>query len=153
MSACGDKCRVVLGDARLSLAKAPERAYGMMILDAFSSDAIPIHLMTSEALDLYLSRLVPGGVLAFHISNRHLNLAPVLARLAVSHRLAVRLQRHSDDAPGLFASWWMVMSKDAEDLGPLASDPRWVTPSIPASTPLWTDDFSNILSVLNVAVP
>ena len=132
----------------------PAASYGLIVLDAFSSDAIPIHLMTSEALGLYLSRLAPGGVLAFHISNRHLNLAPVLARLAVSHGLAVRLQRHTrSTTPGLFASWWMVMAKDAEDLGPLASDPRWVTPAIPPSTPLWTDDFSNILSVLNVAVP
>jgi spermidine synthase len=151
MRACGDSCRVVIGDARLSLAKAPEQAYGMMILDAFSSDAIPIHLMTREALGLYLSRLAPGGVLAFHISNRHLNLAPVLGRLAASHGLAVRLQQHSDGTPGLFASWWMVMSRDEKDLGPLASDRRWVVPTIPASTPLWTDDFSNILSVLNIA--
>ena len=150
MRACGESCQVVLGDARLSLVRAPQRSYGMMILDAFSSDAIPIHLMTSEALDLYLSRLAPGGVLAFHISNRHLNLAPVLGRLAVSHGLAVRLQRHGDDTPGLFPSWWMVMSRDAKDLGPLASDTRWVVPDVPPSTPLWTDDFSNILSVLNV---
>ena len=62
LRACGDGCRVVLGDARLSLARAPERGYGMIILDAFSSDAIPIHLMTSEAVGLYLTRLAPGGV-------------------------------------------------------------------------------------------
>jgi hypothetical protein len=153
MRECGDSCRVVLGDARLSLARAPEQAYGMMILDAFSSDAIPIHLMTREALGLYLTRLAPGGVLAFHISNRHLNLAPVLGRLGASHGLAVRLQRHSDDTPGLFPSWWMVMSKDEKDLGPLAGDTRWVAPPVPASTPLWTDDFSNIVSVLNVTAP
>ena len=68
--------------------------YGLIVLDAFSSDAIPVHLMTTEALGLYLSRLAPGGALAFHISNRHLDLAPVLARLALNHGLAVRLQRH-----------------------------------------------------------
>ena len=74
LRSCGDACRVVLGDARLSLARAPLHGYGVIVLDAFSSDAIPIHLMTNEALGLYLSRLAPGGALAFHISNRHLNL-------------------------------------------------------------------------------
>ena len=154
MRACGDGCRVVLGDARLSLARAPEHGYGLMILDAFSSDAIPIHLMTSEAVALYLSRLAPGGVLAFHISNRHLSLAPVLARVAASHGLTVRLQIDTGDftvAPGLFPSQWMVMARSASDLGLLASHERWTAPSIPPSTPLWTDDFSNIVSVLNLA--
>ncbi len=109
--------------------------------------------MTSEALGLYLSRLADGGVLAFHITNRHLTLAPVVARLAERHGLAVRLQKHSADqpiTPGLFPSWWMVMARNESDLGSLASDPRWSTPAIPPSTPLWTDDFSNILSVLSL---
>jgi spermidine synthase len=153
MRSCGDGCRVVLGDARLSLARAPLHGYGVIVLDAFSSDAIPIHLMTAEALGLYLSRLAPGGALAFHISNRHLNLAPVLARTALSHGLAVRLQRHNTDqrvTPELFSSTWMVMARNAADLGPLAADARWSTPAIPPSTPLWTDDFSNIVSVLNL---
>ena len=66
----------------------------MLFLDAFSSDAVPVHLMTSEALGLYLSRLAPGGALVFQITNRHLTLAPVLARLALNHGLAIRWQRH-----------------------------------------------------------
>jgi len=152
---CGDGCRVVLGDARLSMARAPVNGYGLIVLDAFSSDAIPIHLMTAEALGLYLSRLGPAGALAFHISNRHLALAPVLARLAVRHGLAFRLQQHLVDqaiTPGQFSSDWMVMARTASDLGSLATDGRWRTPSIPPSTPLWTDDFSNILSVLRLSV-
>jgi hypothetical protein len=152
LRSCGDGCRVVLGDARLSLTRAPMHGYGVIVLDAFSSDAIPIHLMTSEAVGLYLSRLAPGGALAFHISNRHLNLAPVLARLASSHGLAVRLQKHTANqtiTPGQFSSEWMVMARDAGDLGSMAGDARWSTPAIPRSTPLWTDDFSNILSVLS----
>ena len=152
---CGDGCRVVLGDARLSMTRAPVNGYGLIVLDAFSSDAIPIHLITAEALGLYLSRLAPGGALAFHISNRHLAIAPVLARLAVSHALTVRLQQHKVDqsiTPELFSSDWMVMARNAADLGSLATDPRWRTPAIPTSTPLWTDDFSNILSVLRLNV-
>jgi spermidine synthase len=153
LRACGDGCRVVLGDARLSLARAPLHGYGLIVLDAFSSDAIPMHLMTTEALALYLSRLAPGGALAFHITNRHLVLAPVLARLAQNHGLAVRFQQHRANqaiAPGQFSSDWMVMAGDASDLGSLATDARWGTPAIPQSTPLWTDDFSNILSVLSL---
>src|SRR4029450_10182509 len=98
---------------------APQDAFGLMILDAFSSDAIPIHLMTSEAVELYLSRLAPGGVLAFHISNRPLNLAPVLARIASSHGLAVRQQLHKGDpavAPVVSTSLWIVMARNASDL-------------------------------------
>jgi spermidine synthase len=153
LRSCGDACHVVLGDARVSLARAPLHEYGFIVLDAFSSDAIPIHLMTTEALELYLSRLTPGGALAFHISNLHLTLAPVLARLALSHGLAVRLQQHSAGqtiTSGPLSSEWMVMARSAADLGSLAIDARWRTPAIPPSTPLWTDDFSNILSVLSL---
>jgi hypothetical protein len=153
LRACGDGCRVVLGDARLSLARAPLNSYGLIVLDAFSSDAIPMHLMTTEALGLYLSRLAPGGALAFHITNRHLVLAPVLARLGLNHGLAVRFQQHRANqaiTPGQFSSDWMVMARNEGDLGSLAIDARWSVPAIPQATPLWTDDFSNILSVLSL---
>jgi hypothetical protein len=151
MRVCGESCRVVLGDARLSLARAPRQEYGLIVLDAFSSDAIPVHLMTDEAVGLYLSRLAPGGALAFHITNRHLVLAPVLARLAGNHGLAARFQQHRATAtPGQFSSDWMVMARSEGDLGSLATDPRWLTPRIPDGTPLWTDDFSNIVSVLSL---
>jgi hypothetical protein len=109
--------------------------------------------MTNEALGLYMSRLAPGGALAFHISNWHLTLAPVLARLALDHGLVVRRQLHHADqtiAPGQMSSEWMVLARDTTDLGSLANDARWSTPAIPPSTPLWTDDFSNILSVLRL---
>ena len=72
MEACGDRCPVVIGDARISLNRVPERSYDLLVLDAFSSDSIPIHLLTREAVALYLSRLAPDGVLVMHISNRHL---------------------------------------------------------------------------------
>jgi hypothetical protein len=109
--------------------------------------------MTDEAIALYLSRLAPGGALAFHITNRHLVLAPVLARLAANHGIAARFQQHrasSAMAPGQFSSNWMVMARSERDLGALAADPRWLTPRIPDGTPLWTDDFSNIVSVLSL---
>ncbi len=149
---CSDGCRVVLGDARLSLARDPMPQYGLIVLDAFSSDAIPMHLMTSEALSLYLTRLEPQGVLAFHISNRHLTLGPVLGRLAAFHGL-VALEQRDDDigssvrADGKTASDWVVMARSSDDLAALVRDSRWGPPRVQESTPTWTDSFSNILSV------
>ena len=78
---CGRACRVIIGDARLSLERSPA-THDIIILDAFSSDAIPLHLLTLEAVRVYLSRLRADGFLAFHISNRHVNLRPALARIA-----------------------------------------------------------------------
>jgi hypothetical protein len=152
LSNCGARCVVTIGDARLSLARARPQQFGVIILDAFSSDAIPIHLLTREALALYLSRLAPGGVIALHISNLHLSLSPVLGRLAQAEGLTALWQREPASAgslaDGKFPSEWMVLARDARDLGRLTADPRWTAPRVQASTPLWTDDFSNILSVL-----
>jgi hypothetical protein len=149
---CGSRCEVVIGDARVSLGRARAGQFGLIVLDAFSSDAIPIHLLTREALAVYLSRLAPGGVIALHISNHHLSLSPVLGRLAHAQGLSALWQREPATAgsfsDGKFPSEWMVLARDAADFGALARDPRWVPPIVQANTPLWSDDFSNILSVL-----
>jgi hypothetical protein len=149
---CGVRCTVTIGDARISLGRVPEQQFGLIILDAFSSDAIPIHLLTREALSLYLSRLAPGGVIALHISNLHLSLSPVLGRLAEAEGLVALWQREpataGSFAEGKFPSEWMVLARDRASLGALLQDSRWKAPVVRASTPLWTDDFSNILSVL-----
>jgi hypothetical protein len=150
---CAERCRVVLGDARLSLDHAASSRFGLIVLDAFSSDAIPVHLLTREALSMYLARLSRDGILAFHISNRHLRLAPVLARVAASHRLTAIRQRHStsrdQDAAGQSGSEWMLMAREERHLAPLLGDSRWTREHASPSTPLWTDDFSNVLSVLD----
>jgi hypothetical protein len=150
MEACGDRCRVVIGDARISLNRVPERSYDVLVLDAFSSDSIPIHLMTREAVALYLSRLVPDGVLVMHISNRHLTLGPIVARLAESHGLTAlqQIDRQRVKPEGKSDSHWIVMARNPADLAPLAADARWTPLTARTGTPLWTDDFSNILSVL-----
>jgi len=153
LETCGDRCRVITGDARVSLGGAPAHGYDLLVLDAFSSDSIPIHLMTREALSLYLSRLAPGGALMMHVSNRHLRLAPIAARLATSQGLAALNQAESSAAAwpeGKYPSQWIVMARTAADLGALTADDRWSPLAATASTPLWTDDFSNILSVLRV---
>jgi hypothetical protein len=150
---CGDRCRVVIGDARLSLAHSPGEQYDLLTLDAFSSDAIPVHLLTSEALSLYLARLSPHGGMLFHISNAHLALAPIVARLAEQHGLVAMAQvdrRQPDWSESRAPSSWVVMARHKEDLGTLVADARWTRLRSAAGTPLWTDDFSNILSVLEL---
>jgi hypothetical protein len=149
---CGARCQVVLGDGRLSLLQAPPRKYGLIVLDAFSSDAIPVHLLTSEALAIYLTRLSPGGAIAFHISNRHLSLGAIVQRLATAHGLVAveQLQSvsQSEADAGKSPSDWVIMARNEADLGSLASDPRWHKPLASSATPFWTDDFSNIVSVM-----
>jgi hypothetical protein len=151
---CGTRCRVVLGDARLSLAAQPDARYQLIVLDAFSSDAIPIHLMTNDAMAVYLSRLAPRGVLAFHVSNRHLRLDGVVGRLAAANGM-VALERldfkGTDKWPdGKMPSRWVVLARTPEDLGPLMQDAGWTRVPASAGAPLWTDDFSNILNVLRI---
>ncbi len=153
LASCGERCRVIIGDARLSLTAAPARAYRLIVLDAFSSDAIPIHLLTREALALYLSRLASHGVLAFHVSNRHLALGPVLGRLASDAKLSALSQLQvvtaAQQAAGMSSSEWLFMARTPGDLGSLLDNPQWTAPAVPSEMPLWTDDFSNILSALH----
>jgi len=147
------RTRVVLGDARLSLARAADQRYDLLVLDAYSSDAIPIHLVTCEALRLYLDRLAPHGVLAFHISNRYFDLAPVVGRLAADANLACRMRvdaiSAADRSWGATSSRYVVMAREPGDLGALATDPRWRSLGADSSVALWTDDFASPLSVLN----
>jgi len=140
---------VVLGDARLKLHAAPDRAYDLLVLDAFSSDAIPIHLVTQQALDLYLSKLAPGGLLVFHISNRNLDLSPVVADLAKSRELScLSLLDLTEPQPnGKDPSHWVVLARNASDYGALVNDANAQQLTGSGSANVWTDDFSNILSV------
>lgn len=147
------RTRVVLGDARIALAKEPARAFDVLIVDAFSSDAIPVHLITREALQMYLQKVDPGGVIAFHVTNSYLNLAPLVAALGHDAGLVVRVQHDvladaDAMALGKATSQWAVMARSADALGPLAHDVRWKSlPSQSMPTP-WTDDFSNPLSLV-----
>ena len=144
--------RVVLGDARIALRKEPDRAFDVFVVDAFSSDAIPVHLLTREALQLYWQKLDEGGVLAFHISNTYLNLAPLVADMARDAGLAC-LVRYDVQAPGAAAqakatSQWAVMARSRTQLEFLTGDNRWrEVPARPRSI-TWTDDFSNPLSLM-----
>jgi hypothetical protein len=147
------KIHVVLGDARLMIATAPPRGYDLIVLDAFSSDAIPMHLLTREALHLYLEKLADGGLIAVHISNRFLRLEPIVGRLAEETGLVCLAQydevSDNDSRLGKEGSHWAILARHAVDLKKLADDPRWHRPQVGPRVPLWTDDFSNILGVFN----
>lgn len=146
--------QVVLGDARLRLKEAPAHHYGLIVLDAFSSDSIPLHLITREALQLYVSKLAPGGMLAFHISNRTLDLENVLGDLAADARLVCHSYEELDVRPfesaeGKDPSHWLVMARQKEDLGAVVKDGRWLPIRGRPNARVWTDDFSNIISVFH----
>ena len=145
---CPGENNVVLGDARLSLADAPDEEYGIIVADAFSSDAIPVHLMTREAIDLYFDKLQSDGVLLIHISNRHLELEPVLGNVAQDAGLVCRAQfdQENENTPGKFVSHWVMMSREEGDLGSMADDARWSSCDTNPDSPVWTDDYSNLLS-------
>jgi hypothetical protein len=143
--------RVILGDARLTLAESKER-YDRIVLDAYSSDAIPVHLVTREALELYVGRLADHGILAFHISNAHLDLEPVLAELAADRGLICWVNDDTDISPaekdrGKAPSKWAVMARAESDLGELAANPRWVPARRQPNATVWTDSYSSILEI------
>jgi spermidine synthase len=146
------KPRIVLGDARLSLAADTTR-YDLLVLDAYTSDAIPVHLLTREALRQYFDRLTPHGVLALHLSNRHFDLEPVVARLARDAGLSDRLRVDGRPSPedlarGYESSSWAVIGRSDADLASTIDDARWRQPRIKRASPLWTDDYSSLVSVL-----
>ena len=141
---------VIEGDARLNLQNAEAGHYGVIVLDAFSSDAIPVHLVTEQALDLYLSKLAEGGMLAFHISNRSLNLKPILADLAESRQLVCI--GFDDLKPGSFEgkdpSQWVVMARSLPEISNLSINSQWQRLNGRKGGRVWSDDFSNIFQAI-----
>jgi hypothetical protein len=150
---CPPKVDVIIGDARLSLVSAPSHYFDIFVLDAFSSDVIPTHLLTRQAFELYLRKLSGSGVLLIHISNRHMDLAPVLDRLAKELELTALIQDDFDLTPeeiaeGKSPSRWMLLSRDLRAADTFASGPRWQRLDGRLGGDLWTDEFSNVLKVL-----
>ena len=150
---CGQNTSVVIGDARLTLEQVPAGGYDLLVLDAYSSDSIPLHLMSREALALYLRKLSPHGLLVFHVTNRHLDLMPVLARLAEDAGLTGLQQRFRPQDElrrqgNASATDVVVLSRDPADLAFLQPGGHWQPLEGVPGTPLWTDSYSNILSVI-----
>jgi hypothetical protein len=145
---------VTLGDARVQmereLAQGQSHDFDLIAVDAFSSDSIPIHLLTAECADVYRQRLAPGGVLAFHISNRALNLEPVVRALAehLGWRAGLVISAQ-DPALGEDSSRWVLITDNAEFLAKPAVAENLMGWSLPPRAPvLWTDDFASLWHVL-----
>jgi spermidine synthase len=144
---------IVQGDARLSLAREEARGnvprYDVLVLDAFSGDAVPVHLLTAEAINLYRRRLKPGGVLAFHVSSQYLNLAPLLAAQADRAGMQVVMIRSSEnEARGEFASDWVLMTADPRFLDQPEVFNASQSIQRRAGLKAWTDDFNSLLPIV-----
>jgi hypothetical protein len=139
----------VLGDARLALEREAPQGFDLLAVDAFSGDAVPVHLLTAEAMDVYLRHMKPDGIVAFHVSNRYLELAPVVARIATLKGVhAVLVSDDAKDSKWLNSTDWVLVARNP---GVLAREPLRGAASpiaLPADTRPWTDDFNNLLGVL-----
>ncbi|MEZ5946173.1 MAG: fused MFS/spermidine synthase [Hyphomonas sp.] len=153
LSECAPEERIVLGDARITLGAEPAGGFDLLLLDAFSSDTVPAHLLTREAMALYLSRLSEDGVLVFHISNRHMDLAPVVARIGAAEGATMLVQTYDAGPPeqrletGADSSQVVILAKSPGALARFAADPRWHALAADGQRP-WTDDYTNIVGTL-----
>jgi SAM-dependent methyltransferase len=142
------KVDVVIGDARVSLANEAPQRYDVIAVDAFSGDAIPVHLIDAQALDVYRRHLAPGGIVAFHVSNRYLNLKPVVAQIAAREGMKVAyISNDGDDPKDVWSSDWVLVTANEQFL----SDSTIVAATSPIdSIPglrLWTDDYNSLLPI------
>ncbi len=138
---------VEAGDGRLLIAQEPEGSFDLIVLDAFSSDAIPVHLLTREAMAVYASKLTADGVLVVHVSNRVFDLKPVLASAAASQRWSGAVGTSDVTQGEQAASTWVALSRDRASVDSMLSLPDW-RPLPAAPSVVWTDDYSSVLSVL-----
>ena len=137
---------------RLNLSSEPEGKFDLLLIDAFSSDSVPAHLLTVEAVDLYLSRVSETGFLVMHISNRHMDLSQIVARVADQLQAPVLYQFYipPEELDGEFAesaSQVVVLASTAEALSTLRNDPRWTALQSDGKRP-WTDDYSNVIGAI-----
>lgn len=151
LSQCAHKATMRVGDARLSLENEPDQHFDLLVMDAFSSDSVPTHLLTKEALELYFKKLKPNGILAFHMTNRHLSLKKVLSINAEALHLASLIQefKPQQEIPLVVATDWVVMAKHAETLEPLRLSElgKWQKMPLYFDMKPWTDDFTNIVNI------
>jgi hypothetical protein len=139
------------GDARTSLVRESPQNFDVIAVDAFSGDAIPLHLLTTQAIAIYRRHLAPGGIIAFHVSNQYLNLAPEIGQLAVATGMQSRLiESAGDDATGAYRSTWVLLTDspaffDRAEIAAVATP----TPTLPHLR-TWTDDYSSLLPILQL---
>jgi hypothetical protein len=147
---CEPDLKPVIGDARLTFAKEPDGIYDLIIVDAYSSDAIPIHLATEEAMEIYKQKLAPQGAVVMHVSNRHLELASVVVGIADANDLKswVYSEDSGRDNEYIFSTSVVVSAREEADVGALASLDKWALTEAEDHQRVWTDDYSNVLGAL-----
>ena len=150
ISKCEPDMKPVIGDARLTFAKEPAGTYDLIIVDAYSSDAIPIHLATEEAMEIYKERLAPQGAVAMHVSNRHLELSSVVVGIADANDLKswVYSEDTNRDSEYIFSTTVVVSAREEADIGKLASSDQWALTEAEDHQRVWTDDYSNVLGAV-----
>jgi hypothetical protein len=147
---CAPNLQPVMGDARLTFAHEPDGVYDLIIVDAYSSDAIPIHLATEEAMEIYKSKLVPQGAVLMHVSNRNLELSSVVVGIADANDLKswVFNEDSGRDAEYIFSTQVVVSARGEADVGRLASSDKWTLTEVDDERSVWTDDYSNVLGAV-----
>jgi len=151
MSECAGDAPTLLGDARLRMQEKSTGSFDLIVLDAFSSDAVPVHLLTVEAMQMYRDKLADGGVMAIHISNRYFDLASPIAKVTATVGFSLKLQKFQptpeEFKDGAFPSHVLMLAKSESAFGALAQDERWKSVE-PSSDRVWTDDYANVLGAL-----
>jgi hypothetical protein len=150
VSSCMPDFKPVIGDARLTFASEPSGTYDLIIVDAYSSDAIPIHLATAEAMAIYKDKLAPQGAVLMHVSNRHLDLETVVVGIADANDLRswVYNEDSGRDADYIFSTDVVISAREPADIGKLATSRQWEETEADDRHGVWTDDYSNILGAL-----
>jgi hypothetical protein len=145
LSESAARIEIVAGDARLSMEREEPQSFDVLAVDAFSGDSIPVHLLTAEAFDQYFRHLKPGGALAIHVTNKHLDLSPVVQRIAEhAGARALLIHNSSELMNKIYSSSWMIVTKDTN----LAAAIQYLASPVTKRIPLWTDDYSNLLRIL-----
>ncbi len=144
------KIQVKLGDGRLRIAVETDGGFALIILDAFSSDSVPLLLLTKEAIELYVSKLAPHGLIVANISNRYVTLKNAMASVGLAAGLVPFYAEDTErsDDPGRANSNWIVLARGPEDVGGLLQDRRWQSLAPRSTARAFTDDFSNVLDLL-----
>ncbi len=151
LTECAPDATIVIGDARLTLTDTPDGTYDILIVDAFSSDAIPTHLMTKEAMAIYKRKIKPDGIILMHISNKHMTLGPVIAGIAEANGLVSRINDSDegyDEGNHMFGSNVVAVAHRDENFGALATGKGWEPHEADEDEWVWTDDYSNVIGAI-----
>jgi predicted O-methyltransferase YrrM len=146
---CGSDCDVVIGDGRLSLEKTAANEFDLIMLDAFNSDSIPAHLVSREAVRMYVQKLKPNGLILFHVSNRYMDVESLVSAVAFDTGLEGRVRFDEDEEPtGKTGSDYVIVAKRTDDFGELKENENWTPIEKPAEIQPWTDDYSNMMAIV-----